>query len=98
MTAWVDNENYRVSLKDYTGFRYVTYSSDGVNPQYDSSHPFEFICKEKINNVWTDISSAAGNKAISYTFGSCGNVVETVKFNTTTQQQEVTYRNETDLL
>jgi len=43
-TAWTYNNNFRVSLKDYTGFRYVIYAPDGTSPQYDNSHPFEFIC------------------------------------------------------
>ena len=43
-TAWTYNSNFRVSLKDYTGFRYVIYAPDGTSPQYDNSHPFEFIC------------------------------------------------------
>jgi hypothetical protein len=43
-TAWTYNSNFRVSLADYTGFRYVIYSPDGTSPQYDNSHPFEFIC------------------------------------------------------
>ena len=60
------NENYRVSLKDYTGFRYVIYSSDGVLPQYDNSYPFEFICQEKINNIWEDVSNVQGEHKIYY--------------------------------
>jgi len=44
ITTAITTENYRVNLKDYTGFRYVIYSSDGVLPQYDNSYPFEFIC------------------------------------------------------
>lgn len=73
ITAWTYNENYRVNLKDYTGFRYVVYSSDGMSPQYDNSHPFEFIINEKINNIWEDISNIAGNHAIEYIPGACGN-------------------------
>lgn len=41
----IDNK-YEISLKEYTGFRYVIYSSDGTSPQYDNSQPFEFICTE----------------------------------------------------
>lgn len=73
-TAWTYNSNFRVSLADYTGFRYVIYAPDGTSPQYDNSHPFEFICQEKINNVWEDVSLVAGSHAISYTPGLCGNV------------------------
>jgi len=57
ITAWVNNEikkknshdeeyyaSFKIGLKDFTGFRYVMYTSDGMTPQYDNSHPFEFIC------------------------------------------------------
>ena len=44
-TAWVKNENYRLSLKNGTGFHYALYTSDGMSPQYDVEHPFEFICE-----------------------------------------------------
>lgn len=65
-TAQTVNENYRVGLKDYTGFRYVIYSSDGVLPQYDNSYPFEFTCQEKINNIWEDVSNVQGEHKIYY--------------------------------
>ena len=70
ITAWVYNNKFRVELKEFTGFRYVLYSSDGTTPQYDSSHPFEFILKEKItseipedNNIvkiteWEDVKKS----------------------------------------
>ena len=71
-TAWVINEDYRIQLKDYTGFRYVTYSSDGMSPQYDNSKPFEFIVKEKINNKWEDISLVEGGYAVNFNFSITG--------------------------
>ena len=76
-TAWVSNDNYRINLKDYTGFRYVVYTSDGVMPQYDNSHPFEFICKEKINNIWEDISTILGDHEITYIPMVIGNYLST---------------------
>lgn len=78
-TAWVSDEKYRVSLKDYTGFRYVVYTSDGMNPQYDSSYPFEFVCKEKINNAtWSDISTVSGTHALTYNFNVCSDIWTTI--------------------
>ena len=72
--AYVYNENYRISLKDYTGFRYVMYTSDGVLPKYDNSHPFEFICKEKIDGIWEDISLVNGeHEIIEYNVASNNN-------------------------
>lgn len=72
--AYVYNGNYRISLKDYTGFRYVIYTSDGVLPKYDNSHPFEFICEEKINGIWEDISLINGvHEVIEYNVASNNN-------------------------
>ena len=73
VTAWTSNEKYRVKLKDYTGFRYVMYTSDGVLPQYDDTSPFEFICEEFIDNIWEDISLVSGIHAISYEPSVIGN-------------------------
>lgn len=66
ITAWTYSENYRINLKDYTGWRYAIYTSDGVLPQYDSSYPFEFIMLQKINNVWEDISLVTGSHATTF--------------------------------
>ena len=76
-TAWTSSANYRVNLKDYTGFRYAIYTSDGMTPQYDSSHPFEFICKEKINGTWEDVSTVSGSYAVTYTPSAVGNYLST---------------------
>ena len=76
-TAWTSSANYRVNLKDYTGFRYAIYTSDGMTPQYDSSHPFEFICKEKINGTWEDVSTVSGSHAVTYTPTAVGNYLST---------------------
>ena len=76
-TAWTSSANYRVNLKDYTGFRYAIYTSDGMTPQYDSSHPFEFICKEKIKGTWEDVSTVSGSQAVTYTLSAVGNYLST---------------------
>ncbi len=76
-TAWTNDINKRVSLKDYTGWRYAIYTSDGVTPQYDSSHPFEFILNEKINGVWEDVSLVEGSHAVSYAVSEVGNYRDT---------------------
>lgn len=72
--AYVTNANYRISLQDYTGFRYVLYSSDGTFPQYDSAIPFTFIVNQKIGKFWEDISLVAGNSKVVYGGGRIGNV------------------------
>jgi len=64
ITAWVKQEKnekneykekYRIGLRNFTGFRHVLYTSDGINPQYDNSHPFEFYCEELIKKEGTEI-------------------------------------------
>ena len=78
ITAWIYNENVRVSLKDYTGWRYAIYTNDGVLPQYDNANPFEFLIKEKINNIWEDVSLIQdGDHVVEYTFNSIGNYRDT---------------------
>ena len=72
-TAQVLNQNYRIGLRNFTGFRHVLYTSDGINPQYDNSHPFEFYCEELINDVWEDVSNVRGEHQIIYNFSAIGN-------------------------
>ena len=76
-TAWTSNAKYRVNLKDYTGFRYAIYTSDGISPQYDNSHPFEFICQQKINNIQQDISLVEGSHKVEYQVFAIGNQLST---------------------
>ena len=72
ITAWTINNNYRINLKDYTGWRYAIYTSDGILPQYDNSHPFEFTMLENIYNdqedsyFWEDISLVKGEHAVNF--------------------------------
>lgn len=79
-TAQVLNKNYyRIGLRNFTGFRHVLYTSDGINPQYDNSHPFEFYCEELIEDtqkgvsIWEDVSNVQGSHQITYTFSAIGN-------------------------
>ncbi|AXF52486.1 MAG: hypothetical protein [Caudoviricetes sp.] len=70
----VTNKNtYDISLKEKTGFKYATYTSDGVRPKYDNSNPFKIIVKEYINGKWDDISL---NDSISYQWNIKGKVFE----------------------
>ena len=71
-TAVVLNSDYRIKLKDYTGFRYVMYSSNGLSPSYDKTSPFEIICEQKINDIWEDVSLVNGDYAKSFEFSSVG--------------------------
>ena len=86
ITAWVNNKikkvnnrneeyyaSFKLGLKDFTGFRYVMYTSDGMTPQYDNSHPFEFICQEQIEDVWEDISTVSGDHQVFCRSEAIGN-------------------------
>lgn len=71
ITAYVTNNNYRLTLKDNTGFTSVMYSSDGMSPQYDNAHPFELIYKENNQEVTSDITYVATEKGdVKYKNGS----------------------------
>ena len=72
ITAKVLNSNYEIKLKDYTGFRHVMYSDNGLFPQYDSNNPFEFICRQKIDNEWWDVSLAEGDYKKTFSYKTIG--------------------------
>lgn len=55
ITAYTNDINNTIQLKDYTGFRYAIYSTDGRVPQYNNSNPFEIesnLNKENLNYTW----------------------------------------------
>ena len=74
ITASTTKDYYNISLKDFSGFRYVTYTSSGMFPQYSNAAPFTFICQQKQNNVWNDISTTVGPNTITYSPGVIGNI------------------------
>lgn len=47
---------YRFSYKEGSGYRSVIYTSDGVNPKYDSNNLFEVHVEEFINGSEIDVS------------------------------------------
>jgi hypothetical protein len=57
VTARIYNENYKIRLKENTGFFNVLYSSDGQTPKYDNTNPFEAVVTRKIDNIWEDVST-----------------------------------------
>ena len=68
------NSNYRVNLKQNTGFREVLYSSSGVNPSFDNHAPFELTVETLINNRWQDISNNAYDYKMNYAWYYMGSV------------------------
>lgn len=77
ITAKISNSNYRVALKDHTGFRFATYSADGRRASYDNANPFELFLEQKINNVWEDISHSEKYEC-TYEWNRRGKIYNTV--------------------
>lgn len=63
------NLSYNISIPDGSGFKFVTYSSDGRLPQYDNSNPFQV----NLINSGTDISE---NSNVSYTWNIKGAIYQ----------------------
>lgn len=63
------NLSYNISIPDGSGFKFVTYSSDGRLPQYDNSNPFQV----NLINSDTDISE---NSNVSYTWNIKGAIYQ----------------------
>ena len=81
ITVKLSNNNYRVNLKEYTGFRYATYTSDGRIPKYDNSNPFELTVEQNINNYWEDVSEKTSSTySLSYSWRYKGEIYEESKW------------------
>ena len=65
----IKNLSYNISIPEKSGFQFVTYSSDGTNPSYDKSNPFEV----RILNNDTDVSE---NNNTTYTWNIKGAIYE----------------------
>ena len=63
------NLSYNISIPDGSGFKFVTYSSDGRLPQYDNSNPFQV----NLINGGADISE---NSNVSYTWNIKGAIYQ----------------------
>lgn len=59
------NSDYRINLKENTGFRYVEYASDGTNPKYDTTKPFEIEVTKRIGDFDEVVSMINGKEAIT---------------------------------
>lgn len=68
---------YRVKIAPKTGFKYVTYTSDGRTPQYDNTLPFKVVLEKSIINTnednivcsWQQISQVDG-QSVKYSCSS----------------------------
>lgn len=59
-----DNNKYRVNLKPETGFKFVTYNSDGSHPKWNDRLPFEVYIEKQVGsgNAWEDVTNYDSEK------------------------------------
>lgn len=77
ITVKMRNNNYRVNLKEGTGFVNAVYSSDGKRPRYDNSYPFELTVTQKISGYDEDISlKTTSAYAVTYNWFYLGRIYE----------------------
>ena len=70
----VVNDNYDVQIPDYSGFRYVMYTTDGQTPAFDNQ-PFELIVSQIVEGVKNDISQFSTSEfAVDYNWEVKGSV------------------------
>ena len=70
----VVNDNYDVQIPDYSGFRYVMYTTDGHTPAFDNQ-PFELIVSQIVEGVKNDISQFSTSEfAVDYNWEVKGRV------------------------
>ena len=65
----VKNLGYNIVIDENSGYQFVTYSSDGTNPQYDKSTPFTF-------HVYYNSTEVTENSNISYQWNVQGSIYE----------------------
>ena len=76
ITAIVKND-YGIELKENTGFDRVIYSSDGKQPIYDNSTPFEIIVTRIINGWVEDVSlKTSPEYIVTYNWEILGTIIE----------------------
>lgn len=65
VTTIIENYNsnqYRVNLKPETGFKFVTYNSDGSHPKWNDRLPFEVYIEKQVGNAWEDVTNYDSEK------------------------------------
>ena len=77
ITVKIRSNNYRVNLKEGSGFVTAVYSSDGKRPRYDNTNPFELVVTQKIDEYDEDISlKTTSAYAVTYTWSYLGRIYE----------------------
>lgn len=81
------DNNYKIELKDYSGFNRVLYSSGGTKPFYDSHAPFIINTYHKVGLEWEDVSL---NDEILYQWFYIGSIQERTGDLTWREKREIT--------
>lgn len=79
ITVKVRDNNYRVNLKERTGFVNAVYSSDGKRPRYDNSYPFELTVTQKIkedDKEYDEDVSLKTSYSLDYLWSYLGRIYE----------------------
>lgn len=71
----VYNTNYRAWLKEYTGFNYAVYTTDGRRPSYDNAEPFTVVVTERFNGYDEDVTKTkVDGHTMSYSWSLLGSI------------------------
>ena len=87
------NTNYRAWLKEYTGFNYAIYTTDGRKPSYDNTEPFTVVVTEKFNGYDEDVTKTkVDGHNVTYNWSLLGSIAtkENVSSNTPTWNDSAT--------
>lgn len=77
ITVKIKNNAYRAVLKKSTGFLTAVYSSDGRQPRYNNTYPFEITVTQTINGYNEDVSLKTSSAyAVTYTWSYLGRIYE----------------------
>ena len=75
----VYDTDYRAQLKEYTGFNYAIYTTDGRRPSYDNSEPFTMYVTENVNGVDEDVTQTkVSGHELSYSWSLLGSIANKV--------------------
>ena len=77
----VYNTNYRAWLKEYTGFNYAVYTTDGRRPSYDNSEPFTVVVTERFNGYDEDVTKTkVDGHIVTYNWSLLGSIANMSSF------------------
>lgn len=73
------NDGYDIKLKDYTGFKYAVYTSDGRTASYDNANPFELEVLKTIDGIQEDVSRLESSPhRVDYEWNILGDIYDPI--------------------